>query len=63
MTDIIPEDLLNNTSFIYKCSNCSRVLESPIEPHICPFADDVHENIIDLCTCCSTCTLSCADEI
>lgn len=29
------------------------------EPHVCPFADEIHDDQETLCTCCEACTHEC----
>lgn len=37
--------------------------EGYIEPHPCPFAEEVDGDSETLCTCCPFCTENCADTI
>lgn len=33
------------------------------EPHICPYASDIHGDFETLCTCCELCQRQCAMDI
>lgn len=33
------------------------------EPHVCPYASDIHGDHTTLCTCCKDCARECADSI
>lgn len=35
----------------------------PTEPHTCPFAEEINEDSVTLCTCCPDCTRECARDI
>jgi hypothetical protein len=42
------------------CSHCK--VNPASEPHVCPYAEDVH-NVESLCDCCHKCTYECAMDI
>lgn len=44
-----------------KCPTCDK--NPATEPHVCPFAQDVHNDSEYECTCCDECTHECAMDI
>ena len=40
---------------------CGR--ERQVEPHTCPYAVEIRDDLIKLCTCCLCCQQECADDI
>lgn len=44
-----------------KCPRCDKNTAEP--PHVCPFAEDVHNDSETLCDCCDDCTNECAWDI
>jgi hypothetical protein len=37
--------------------------DAQIEPHTCPFAEEINNDSDTLCTCCETCKCGCAQDI
>lgn len=46
----------------YRSSRCTCGSEK-IEPHTCPFAEEIGEDFETLCDCCDYCTTECAMDI
>lgn len=44
---------------MYECTCETEV----IEPHICPYKNDIHDDDTTLCTCCENCRDECAGDI
>lgn len=44
------------------CPSCGKN-PAAIEPHTCPFAEDVEDDHETLCQCCEECTHECAMDI
>lgn len=42
---------------------CTCSEDSGIEPHTCPFAEEINGDDTTLCTCCDYCTTQCAYDI
>lgn len=40
-----------------------RQANEALEPHTCPYAEDIDGDCETLCNCCEFCTDSCSDEI
>ena len=48
---------LNNSM----CERCGE--NDACEPHICPYAEDIHGDYETLCTCCEKCQHECCMDI
>lgn len=44
------------------CERCSKN-ERATAPHVCPFREDVYDDVGFQCTCCEACTQECRDDI
>ena len=38
-------------------------IHEKLEPHLCPYQQDVNKDSTTLCTCCERCQQTCADDI
>lgn len=44
-----------------ECDNCT--CNNNIEPHTCPFTEEIYDDYESLCNCCNECTYQCAMDI
>jgi hypothetical protein len=50
------EEEVNNS-----CQGCGGCPDK--DDHICPFADEIHNDDQTTCNCCANCTMVCHDEV
>ena len=44
-----------------KCETCGK--SASLDPHPCPFNEDVHNDSVTLCNCCENCQYECSQDI
>jgi len=43
------------------CESCEK--NEAVKPHTCPYAEDIHNDHLSLCNCCSDCEEKCALDV
>jgi hypothetical protein len=44
-----------------KCDKCKA--NDALDPHTCPYAEEINDDSRTLCNCCDDCTSECADDV
>ncbi|MBA0089144.1 MAG: hypothetical protein HRJ53_29490 [Acidobacteria bacterium Pan2503] len=59
-TRVTPKQLIRMLEHLRKRTHCKH---KPLDPHTCPYLEDVLEDKRTKCRCCEMCQLLCAEEI
>ena len=62
-TEAVMDSGIVSRSSSVPCQGCQNVGNATIDPHPCPYAQDIHNDDTVTCNCCDECMYQCAMDI